>query len=186
MGLIPNYVKSSSLYQTLQRLLRVLQFVSATISLGLFSARIYKMLQLARHTATSNSAVQGILVAAVTYTLTGLLMKLFLKRSRPNILWWALTALDVAFVSPFIVVVLRTRPEGGASSRNGSKSRQLIALILNKNTNSVTNCNMPWGTFFLAIVSTYVSRKTYYNYLYPFFTIRRFLFRTRALMRVLA
>ncbi len=60
--------------------MRVLQFLSAIISLGLFSSRIIKIARLAQQgLSTSNRAVEGILGAAVAYTLIVMLLTFLLK-----------------------------------------------------------------------------------------------------------
>ena len=52
-----------------QQLMRVLQFLSSVISLGLFSARLYKISKVVRQArSASDGAVEGILAAAVGNT----------------------------------------------------------------------------------------------------------------------
>ncbi|KAI4257457.1 MAG: hypothetical protein L6R42_005642 [Xanthoria sp. 1 TBL-2021] len=101
-------------------LLRLLQFLSAVISLGLFSHRLRQIHRLERRTTTSNGAVEGILAAAVLYTLTLLLMRCLLRnKSVPKLLRWLLIALDLAFMGAFIAVAVLTRPKGELASSPG-------------------------------------------------------------------
>lgn len=143
-----------SLYQriranhTLQKILRVLQFLSSVISLGLFSARLYKTIRIIRRASASNGAVEGILAAAVTYTLISMLMKFVLKRGGPKWLRWIWIILDLAFVGGFIAVAVLTSP-----GRHGSSGPCHYVRGIRIEPNGV-NCNLPWGTFILAIIST--------------------------------
>ncbi|GAB7354833.1 hypothetical protein MBLNU459_g5214t1 [Dothideomycetes sp. NU459] len=132
-----------------QRILRVLQFLSALISLALFSARLYKILLTARRASRSNGAVEGILAAAVLYSLIAMLLKFAVKHIPPmlsNILRWVLIFFDVLFVIAFIAVAVLTRPGGSSGPCTNTIYRPLIP--------KGQNCNLPWGTFILAIVST--------------------------------
>ena len=146
--------RKPSLYQrlrhnhTFQRILRVLQFLSAIISLGLFSARLYKILRLAHRASTSNGAVEGILTAAVLYTLISMILRFILKSGGPKWLRWVWILFDLAFVGAFIAVADLTSPAGNKSSGPCHKYRGV--RIEPKGA----NCNLPWGTFLLAIFST--------------------------------
>ena len=68
---VPERLKHSALYRWLLRLTRVLQFLSAVISLGMFSSRIYKVYRMVNsikaHRGVNHAygAVEGILAAAV-------------------------------------------------------------------------------------------------------------------------
>ncbi|KAK5954364.1 hypothetical protein OHC33_004086 [Knufia fluminis] len=143
-----------SLYQriranhTLQKILRVFQFLSSVISLGLFSARLHKIIRTIRRASASNGAVEGILAAAVAYTLISMLMKFALKRGGPKWLRWIWIIFDLAFVGGFIAVAVLTSP--GRDGTSGPCHR-VRGVRLEPNG---TNCNLPWGTFILAIVST--------------------------------
>jgi len=136
-------IRASKLFQSLMRLF---QFLSSVISLGLFSARLYKIMRTVRRASASNGAVEGILAAAVAYTLLSMLMKACLKGGAKNILRWIWIVLDLAFVGAFIAVAVLTRPNGGTSGPCNKRLRSLYP--------SGVNCNLPWGTFILAIVST--------------------------------
>jgi hypothetical protein len=129
-----------------QRLMRVLQFVSSTVSLGLFSARLHRILRTIQKASISNGAVEGILAAAVAYTLSSMILRLCLKNGGPKWLRLLTILLDLLFVGGFIAVAVLTRPNGGTSGPCNNRIRPYIP--------DRTNCNLPWGTFILAIVST--------------------------------
>jgi hypothetical protein len=160
---VPERFKHSALYRLLLRLTRVLQFISAVVSLGLFSQRMYKVYRLVNSIKTrrgvngSYGAVEGILAAAVLYTLLATLMQFLLKGGGPKWLRWLWVLLDLAFVGAFIAVSVLTSPNGGkAGPRHCYRNRDAT------DTNNLTgetasrdeSCNLPWGTFILAIVST--------------------------------
>lgn len=141
-------LRASSTNRWLQRFLRVLQFLSAIISLGLFSSRIYKIIRLSNEAVTaSNGAVEGILAAAVLYTLTVMLLSCCIKHGGPKPLRWLLVLMDILFLGAFIAVAYLTRPNGGSS---GPCRKTRLQPIIPKGQ----NCNLPWGTFILAIIST--------------------------------
>jgi len=146
--------KKPSLYQriranhTIQKILRVLQFLSATISLGLFSSRLYKIIRLVRRASASNGAVEGILAAAVAYTLISMLLKFCLKNGGPKLLRLLWIVFDLAFVGAFIAVAYLTSPGGNKTS---GPCHYVRGVRIEPNG---TNCNLPWGVFILAIVST--------------------------------
>ena len=74
---------------------------------------MYKIYKLSRETLNSDGAVEGILAAAVLYTIIVGLINLCLRaKSVPNVLRWLLIALDLAFVGAFIAVAVLTRPNG--------------------------------------------------------------------------
>lgn len=131
---------------TFQRILRVLQFLSAILSLAFFSARLYKILLYARRASHSNGAVEGILAAASAYCLAVMLLKFFLKRGGSNALRWLLVILDILFAIAFIAVAVLTR-RGGSS---GPCTNTVYRPVIPKGE----NCNLPWGVFILAIIST--------------------------------
>lgn len=147
MGIIPQRLRASPAFQ---RVLRVLQFLSAIISLGLFSSRLYKIIRLLRHASASNGAVEGILAAAALYTLLAMLLRFVIKGSGSSILRWLLVLLDILFVIAFIVVAVLTSPKRGGSS--GPCHSQFNQRITPKGY----NCNLPIGVFVLAILSTLV------------------------------
>lgn len=148
------YGKKPSLYDRirnnhlLQKILRVLQFLSSLISLALFSARLYKIIRTVRRASASNGAVEGILAAAVAYTLISMLLKFCLKNGGPKILRWIWIIFDLLFVGGFIAVAVLTRPAGNGTS---GPCHYYRGQRIEPNG---TNCNLPWGTFILAIVST--------------------------------
>jgi len=136
-------LRKSRLFQTL---MRIFQFVSSVVSLGLFSARLYKIIRTVQRASTSDGAVEGILAAAVAYTLISMLIRFCLKGGAPKWLRWIWIFFDIAFVGGFIAVAILTRPNGGTS---GPCSQRLRDRLPNG-----VNCNLPWGTFILAIIST--------------------------------
>ncbi|KAF3903127.1 hypothetical protein ABW21_db0205713 [Orbilia brochopaga] len=132
--------------RTLHRVLRILQFLSAIISLALFSARIARVIAIAKKASRAQGAVEGILVAAVVYTLILMVYKIIARRLGPNWLRWVLIVLDLLFVGAFIAVSDLTRPSGPA----GPCPRKTYTPAVPKGQ----DCNLPWGTFILAIFST--------------------------------
>jgi len=161
---VPERLKHSSVYRLLLRLTRVLQFLSAVISLGVFSSRLYKVYRLVNsvkvHHGVSKAygAVEGILAAAVLYTLLAMLMALILKGGGPRWLRWLWVLLDIAFVGAFIAVATITSPNGGSAGPKHCYDNRNAGDVDNVtgNTSSATDdsCNLPWGTFILAIIST--------------------------------
>lgn len=147
---VPNALKNSAIYRWFLRFTRLLQFLSSAISLGMFSSRVYKVYRLvnrfkvSRGINSSVGAVEGILAAAVVYTLLAILMTCLLRGGGPAWLRWLWVLLDLAFVGAFIAVAVLTRPNGGAAGprhyRNGN--------------GTWFSSGLPWGTFILAIVST--------------------------------
>jgi hypothetical protein len=158
---VPDRLKHSRLYRWFLRLTRVAQFLSAVISLGLFSARLRKVYNLVnaiktrRGVNSSYGAVEGILAAAVLYTLVAMLMSLLLKGGGPRWLRWLWVLLDIAFVGAFIAVSVLTRPNGGmAGPRHCYRTEGFSSTFGINADSSDDSCNLPWGTFILAIVST--------------------------------
>ncbi|KAJ9637172.1 hypothetical protein H2199_007458 [Coniosporium tulheliwenetii] len=161
---VPDSLKHTALYRMLLRLTRILQFLSSTISLGIFSSRVYKVYRLvnsikvARGISGSYGAVEGILAAAVLYTLIAMLMSLLKKGGGSRGLRWLFVALDVAFVGAFIAVAVLTRPNGGPAGPRHCYSDRNVRdddIITGETANARDDsCNLPWGTFILAIIST--------------------------------
>ncbi|KAG5762425.1 hypothetical protein H9Q72_009487 [Fusarium xylarioides] len=158
---VPDRLKHSRLYRWFLRLTRVVQFLSAVISLGLFSARLRKVYNLVnaiktrRGVNSSYGAVEGILAAAVLYTLIAMLMSLLLKGGGPRWVRWLWVLLDIAFVGAFIAVSVLTRPNGGmAGPRHCYRTEGFSSTFGINADSSDESCNLPWGTFILAIIST--------------------------------
>lgn len=164
---VPARLRHTAFYRILLRLTRVLQFISSVVSLGIFSQRLYKVYRLVNSIKTrrgvngSYGAVEGILAAAVLYTLISTIFGLIKKSANPGgkALRWLWVLLDLAFVGAFIAVSVLTRPSGGPAgprhcytNRNANEA-QNIAQGETANSQDDT-CNLPWGTFILAIVST--------------------------------
>lgn len=142
--------KSSPFYPTFLKLLRILQLLSALSSLTVFSLRIAKLLRLSQKLSHANGAVEGILAAAVLYTLLVTLLQLCIKRG-PLFLRWILVALDLAFVGAFIAISVLTNPNGGIA---GPCYGQRKIDAERDNYANDPGCNLPLGTFVTAIVST--------------------------------
>jgi hypothetical protein len=165
---VPDSLKGGKFYRMLLRLTRVLQFISATVSLGIFSSRLYKVYRLVNSIKTRRGvngaygAVEGILAAAVLYTLISTLLGCIKKSANPGgrTLRWIWVLLDVLFVGAFIAVTVLTRPNGGlAGARHCYSPSRLRDGASNDVTGATADpkddsCNLPWGTFILAIVST--------------------------------
>jgi hypothetical protein len=144
-------LKHSKLYQIWLRFTRVLQFLSAAISLGIFSSRVYKVVRLYRRIGTASGAVEGILAAAVAYTIIATILQVCLRRAGSHKgIRWALIVLDVLFVGAFIAVAALTRPNGPS----GPCRRSVLNHIQHPTRYTSANCQLPWGTFILAIIST--------------------------------
>lgn len=164
---VPEKLKHGKFYRWLLRFTRFLQFVSSTVSLGIFSSRMYKVYRLVNSIKTRRGvngaygAVEGILAAAVLYTLIATLLGCIKKSANPGgrVLRWLWVLLDLAFVGAFIAVTVLTRPAGGLA---GARHCYNPSRIINGGGNNVTGetasrddtCNLPWGTFILAIIST--------------------------------
>jgi len=157
---VPSGLKSSALYRWFLRLTRVLQLASSTASLAIFTSRLYKVRRLINTITTRRGvraaygAVEGILAAAVLYTLLATLMSLSLKGGGPRWLRWLWVLLDVAFVGGFIAVAVLTRPEGGMAGPRQCFGRDDSDAFTGGVDGGDDTCDLPWGTFALAIAST--------------------------------
>ena len=144
-------IKQSKAYKIWLKFLRVLQFLSAIISLGIFSGRVYKVIKLYKRINASSGAVEGILAAAVAYTILATILQLCLRRTGSHkVIRWLLIILDIAFVAAFIVVAVLTAPNGPSGPCRSS----VVHNITHPTQYQTANCKLPWGTFILAIVST--------------------------------
>ncbi|KAK4173564.1 hypothetical protein QBC36DRAFT_245209 [Triangularia setosa] len=160
---VPERIKHSRLYRWFLRLTRILQFCSSVISLGIFSQRMYKVYRLVNSIKTRRSvngaigAVEGILAAAVLYTLITTVMSLLLKGGGPRWLRWLWVLLDILFVGAFIAVAVLTSPNGGMAGPSqcyDDRDATNGANVTGETTTGDDSCDLPWGTFILAIVST--------------------------------
>jgi hypothetical protein len=165
---VPNKLKHGALYRWFLRFTRVLQFLSSVISLGIFSQRLFKVYRLVNSIKTRRGvngaygAVEGILAAAVLYTLISTLLGCIKKSANPGgrTLRWLWVLLDLLFVGAFIAVSVLTRPKGGlAGSKHCYNPRSLAngtntSTITGETANRDDSCNLPYGTFILAIIST--------------------------------
>ncbi|KAL6709441.1 hypothetical protein ACN47E_001376 [Coniothyrium glycines] len=166
---VPDRLKHAAFYRWILRLTRFLQFVSSVVSLGIFSQRLYKVYRLVNSIKTRRGvngaygAVEGILAAAVLYTLVTMLLSCIKKSANPGgrVLRWMWVLFDLLFVGAFIAVAVLTRPNGGlAGARHCYSPRRLADGTSSSTVNGSTanaqddSCNLPWGTFILAIIST--------------------------------
>ena len=164
---VPDRLKHGKFYRWFLRFTRFLQFVSSVVSLGIFSQRMYKVYRLVNSIKTRRGvngaygAVEGILAAAVLYTLITTLFGCIKKSANPGgrKLRWLWVLLDLIFVGAFIAVSVLTRPDGGlAGARHCYNPRRLVNGGSNTATGETASrddsCNLPWGTFILAIIST--------------------------------
>lgn len=160
---VPDRLKHSTLYRWFLRFTRVFQFLSSVISLGIFSQRLAKVYRLVnaikrRHGVNhAYGAVEGILAAAVLYTLISMLLSCLLRGRGPRILRWLWVLFDLLFVGAFIAVAVLTRPHGGSAGphhcyNTGDNNRTSTGN--GRTGRRDDSCNLPWGTFILAIIST--------------------------------
>jgi hypothetical protein len=164
---VPNKLRHGSFYRWFLRFTRVLQFVSSVISLGAFSQRLYKVYRIVnviktrRGVSGSYGAVEGILAAAVLYTLISMLLGCIKKSANPGgkALRWIWVVLDLAFVGAFIAVSVLTSPDGGIGKAGPNNCYDVARVgesgnFSGRNDNNDDSCNLPWATFILAIIST--------------------------------
>jgi hypothetical protein len=145
---------NSKVYPLFQRLLRTLQFLSALSSLIVFSIRVRKLLKLYNSLSRAEGAIEGIIAAAVLYTLAVLAITAFVRNGGPKALRWVLVVLDLAFVGAFIAVAVLTSPKGGkAGPCYGERKRRAEQNGFVDDA----GCQLPLGTFITAIFSTYVT-----------------------------
>ncbi|KAF7934631.1 uncharacterized protein EAE98_002676 [Botrytis deweyae] len=142
---------NSKFYPLLQRILRILQFLSALSSLIVFSIRIRKIYKLYRSISHAEGAIEGILVAAIVYTLAVMALKLCMRNGGPKFLRWVIIVLDIAFVGAFIAVAVLTSPNGGKAGPCYGQRKKIAAQ---NNYATDPGCQLPLGTFITAIVST--------------------------------
>lgn len=140
-------------HQLFQHILRILQFLSATTSLILFSIRIAKIIRLFHKATRSNGAVEGILAAAVLYTLIAMALRFGVRAGGGNMLRILFIVFDVLFVGAFVAVAVLTSPKRHGSSGPCTNNNYTNDYINRYGRNNV-NCRLPWGTFILAIFST--------------------------------
>ncbi|KAF7538823.1 hypothetical protein G7054_g2584 [Neopestalotiopsis clavispora] len=139
-----------------QRLLRLLQFLTAIISLGFFSRRLNRLLHLTRGAYNrGEGAVEGILAAAVLYSILAMVMACLLRHGGPKILRWLFVLMDILFIGAFIAVAVLTRRHGPAGAYGGECNTDgFLANAVRREFRRRHGCNLPWGTFVLAIIST--------------------------------
>lgn len=148
--------RASKANRMLQKIARILQFVSAIVSLGLFSQRLKAILTRSHDYSKSDGAVEGILAAASLYSLLATLMQFALRHGAPKVLRWFLVLMDFLFIGAFIAVAVLTRPNGGPSGQHKgacAPQRGINGLVPQRVRNQF-HCRLPLGTFILAIIST--------------------------------
>ncbi|KFA63834.1 hypothetical protein S40285_04474 [Stachybotrys chlorohalonatus IBT 40285] len=157
---VPLWLKHSAFYRWTLRIARLLQFLSAVISLGIFSARFHNVYRLVNAFKPSHGvnrsygAVEGILAAAVLYTLMALVFMTMFRGGGPKVLRWVGVALDIVFTGAFIAVLVLTRPEGGdAGPQHCYNASGSSTLSINHTTGLDRSCSLTWGTFILAVIS---------------------------------
>ncbi|KKY27159.1 hypothetical protein UCDDS831_g00904 [Diplodia seriata] len=160
---VPEKLKHTAFYRWFLRFTRVLQFLSAIISLGIFSSRVYKIYRLTtaikrRHGIShSYGAVEGILAAATLYTLVSMILSFLLRGRGAKWLRWLWVLFDLAFVGAFIAVAVLTRPAGGSAGPRhcyNTADANRTSTGNGRTDRRDDSCNLPWGTFILAIIST--------------------------------
>lgn len=161
MNLVPESISSHPYYPQILKIIRIIQFLSAIISLGLFSAYLAR---LAGAITRAQGAVEGIVAAAVAYTLIATLIVCFVRAGAITVKV-LLVLLDVAFVCGFIAVAVLTSPMGGAaqarcggggsgSSGSSSDNNNGKRSDSGGSKSGGANCQLATGTFALAIIST--------------------------------
>jgi len=141
----------SRTHNLILHILRILQFLSAFISLILFSLRLAKIIRLTHRASKSNGAVEGILAAAVLYTIIATILQLTIRAGASQMTRILLIIFDILFVGAFIAVAVLTSPKRhGSSGPCNTRSAKFIEAYGSRNA----NCKLPWGTFILAIIST--------------------------------
>ncbi|KAK8123135.1 hypothetical protein PG984_011805 [Apiospora sp. TS-2023a] len=148
--------RASKANRMLQKVARILQFISAVVSLGFFSQRLKSILTRSHDYNKSDGAVEGILAAASLYSLLATLMQFALRHGAPKILRWFLVLMDILFIGAFIAVAVLTRPNGGPSGENkgGCAKQRGINGLVPQSVRDHFHCRLPLGTFVLAIIST--------------------------------
>lgn len=148
--------RSSTVNRWVQRLLRVLQFLCSIIALGLFSRRLARLIHLTRRSYNrGEGAVEGILAAATVYSIIAMAMACCLRHGGPKILRWLFVLLDILFLGAFIAVAALTRPHNGPAGPYGGECQRdsFLANAITRDFRRRHGCNLPWGTFVLAIIS---------------------------------
>ncbi|KAL8668852.1 MAG: hypothetical protein Q9168_006531 [Polycauliona sp. 1 TL-2023] len=155
MAIVQPYNKLGA-SSTFHDLMRLLQFLSAIIALGLFSRYVYQLHHHDRHTRASTGAVEGILSVALLYTLAALLLRLLLRnRVVSPLLRWLHMALDLIFMILFITVAALTRPNGGSTGQQNGNCHPTSLRFAGYVRPADKWCNLPTGVFTLAILSTF-------------------------------
>jgi hypothetical protein len=110
-------------------------------------------MRLVHKASASNGAVEGIIAAAVLYTLIVMALSLGLRAGGGNMLRILFIIFDLLFVGAFIAVAVLTSPKRHGSS-GPCTSNANVNGFFNRHAKGDINCRLPWGTFILAIIST--------------------------------
>jgi len=156
-NMVPKAISNHPLYPHLLRAIRIIQFLSSLISLILFS--IY-LSHLITRIIRAQGAVQGILAAALAYTIIATLLNLFAKVG-----FFAMKAiligLDLCFMAAFIAVAVLTSPAGGSARGGCGATRNSNGNSNDKRSDNNgssgirgPSCGLVTATFALALVST--------------------------------
>ncbi|KAE9373878.1 hypothetical protein N431DRAFT_466126 [Stipitochalara longipes BDJ] len=145
--------RSTRSHELLHHILRALQLISALVSLIVFSVRLAKIVRLVGKASRSNGAVEGIVAAAVLYTLIVMALSLGLRGGGGNMLRILFIVFDLLFAGAFIAVAVLTSPKRHGSSGPCTNNANVNGFVSSHGRGDI-NCNLPWGTFILAIVST--------------------------------
>lgn len=147
-------------FPLLVQAIRIIQFIAAIVSLGLFAKYLTS---LAIAISKANGAVIGILVAAVAWVMVITLVGCFVPLGGV-VIRLLTTVLDASFVGAFIGVAVLTSPAMRIAGKCGainvgdgdSDDNQNDVGDDDDDTNFVAgpSCGLVNGTFALAIVST--------------------------------
>lgn len=154
----PNLYERICHNKAFQTACRVGQCLSSLIGLILFAIRLRRLAQHAVDAVTaSNGAVMGIFAAAFVYGLVGLFIRSALKNGGPMYLRFVWIVFDILFIVAFIMAAELTAPGRNMTSGPCHTTTKYVSIqgtlvdIYNE-----LNCNLPLGTFIMAIFNVYV------------------------------
>jgi hypothetical protein len=142
---------NSRVYPMAQRALRVLQMLCSIISMIVYSIRINRLSARTNLLTHAQGAVEGILVAAVFYTICVVITTFLVKgffAATSKWLKYFLVFMDTLFFGAFIAVSVLTRPNNVTSA--GPCRSQLGTNV--GSSGGTGACRLPLGTFILAII----------------------------------
>ncbi len=156
---VPKSISTHPLYPHLLTAIRIIQFLSSLISLILFSIYLSHLLT---RIIRAQGAVQGIVAAALVYTILATLISLFAKVGYFT-LKAILIGLDLCFMLAFIAVAALTGPTGGraragcaaahGSGGNGSSNNKRSDNHGGSGAKG-PSCGLVTAVFALALVSS--------------------------------